>query len=875
MSQIQYRRAAQSTGFRPVSISGEGLARMREESARVIEGMRDQRDAEIEQRNRELAQQKEIQELEAAQRDRDYQIQSQNLNNTLTGLQLEARAQQQQYEQNAKDNAEMFKSISNLSTQAAKIYQDYVTEQDKKKVAEDLEFYKDNKAVVQGQTIVAEFGLNVADEANNVRLDTALAKGADPVAVQKQRNRSDRVLRDTAKAKAAYFYETHFEFDVAIPSIEKREKELRRPMTLPELRAHLVDVGEFTRKKFREEGGLRLKPGSMRTAIELEEKIINSIYTKRRNQELKNDKEFAITEATKTLTNNPAEFNTQIVPSIMSVHRAHDYDWAKTHDWIGGLATERGRDGNYRFTEEQLGGFIIQKGQAPYAEQWPNRFNDMMAARQKDDDTYRRQQIQADDLSYQEAEKNTLQFLVENPTKDHTDTAVAYFLDTYGKVPPSILKYQENYTVEARAKTRQIEQLETIPDGFIIKEQVEALKRLDATSGRELEKRFAAQEAKYNTGAFKEQSDSFKTVANGVTSFGSQKPNDPASVFLQEQMRAEYRKRVDQAVAGGADFNTAANTIAKQLADEVKAGARDQNSLWYRKASKSGGSTDFPNLTGGNVTAVEKARRNYQAIVKSVADKGLEATLDTPESILTKDEITAIVSGYGKPGFVVPTDVLAVTGMANGLDPFTVINRQIEALGDPNLLPLEPPPIINSINTTMNAQQRQELFNAVNGPKQRMRALHSSVGTTLNYRAGIPVASAVGATNPSPREVYDYLRELGVSDIHAKGILANIQGESGFQTDVMGDNGASGGLFQMYNDRYRKMELSVPDWRTNWKGQVKHALRDDTAPQFLQMQFNSPEEAADWFLENYERPAMEHRAGRKQLNRSFIPNLGF
>jgi hypothetical protein len=139
----------------------------------------------------------------------------------------------------------------------------------------------------------------------------------------------------------------------------------------------------------------------------------------------------------------------------------------------------------------------------------------------------------------------------------------------------------------------------------------------------------------------------------------------------------------------------------------------------------------------------------------------------------------------------------------------------------------------------------------------------------------LPQRSSMGGSNPTPRHAYDYMRSLGVSDIHAKGILANIAGESNFQTDVMGDNGMSGGLFQMYNDRYRKMERAVPDWRTNWRGQIEHALKDDTAPQYLQMRFNSPEEAADWFLENYERPAMEHRPGRRELNRTFIPNLGF
>ena len=132
------------------------------------------------------------------------------------------------------------------------------------------------------------------------------------------------------------------------------------------------------------------------------------------------------------------------------------------------------------------------------------------------------------------------------------------------------------------------------------------------------------------------------------------------------------------------------------------------------------------------------------------------------------------------------------------------------------------------------------------------------------------------AVNPTPRQAYDYMRALGVSDIHAKGILANIQGESGFQTgEDRGDGGMSAGLFQMYDTRKRAMIQAVPDWKTNWRGQIQFALQDDVAPEYLQMDFNSPEEAADWFMENFERPDPVHYGERRKLNRSFIPQLGF
>lgn len=876
MKQAQFRRSAQSGGFRPIQVSGAEISRMREESNRIIQGMRDARDADIQNRQQILQEVKENQRSEAAARERNYQIQQQNQQTKLSGLQAEARAQQEQFRIDQQAQADIFKNVAEFSKTATEAYGQYVKAKDEEIVSEEFRkavLNPENNSYINYISSVGEAYQDEEEEKRQSALDEAELKGGDSLGISKQRNLNNRQQRELNKALFTWTAKYRLP-QLQIEAVQRAEEQFGRRLTSEE-RAGVIQelTQEFFRKGF-EFNGVKLKPGTLRTTIDLVTESNQAFLARERGIDEKAERQRSIDNETKIITQNPAEFATNIVPAFQTVYRANGFDYAKAHDWFGGLATMRNPNGEFIFTLDQLANVQLPSDKKPYALARPGRFSEIQQARLEADNSYRRTQITSDNLAYQQAEQNYLKGFVENPTKAYAEEARDMFMNTYGRVPASVEKSLASYTIEAKAKAEQIEKLESIPDGFITQEAVNALSYLDINSARELDKRFAAQEAKYNSGVFKDQSDSFKTVANGVTSFGSQKPNDPASVFLQQEMRAEYRKRVDQAVAGGADFNTAANTIAQQLADEVKTGAKDPNSLWYRKASKPGGAADFPRLTGGNVTTVEKARRNYQAIVTSVKEKGLEGTLDTAESILTRDEIVSIVSGYGKPGFVVPTDVLAVTGMGNGLDPFTVINRQIEALGDPELQPLEPPAIINSVNSTMTEQQRQDLFNAVNGPKQRLRALHSSVGTQLNYRAGLPVASAT-ATKPTPREVYDYMRELGVSDTHAKGILANIEGESRFQPDVMGDNGMSGGLFQMYNDRYRKMELSVPDWRTNWKGQVRHALQDDSAPQYLQMQFNSPEEAADWFLENYERPAMEHRPGRRRLNRSFIPNLGF
>ena len=738
MKQVQYRRAAQSTGFRPVQISGAEISRMQQESARVVQGMRDVRDAEIKNRESILAQTKEDQREQERQEDRNYKISTQNLQQEISDIRRQSQEAQQQFANDQTANASILKSISSISQSAGAAYEKYVVAKEDEQISEALTKYLENPDDEILNTMRSELGLDALDEMKQSQIDQYVANGGDPLAAAKARNYSDRVNREVLKGKAAYFYQ--YKYGGLLQEARSKEEErLGRPMTSAELAGFMADTGRIVADKFRTEGGVNLKPGSMRTALEYREKIHQGVLTKARADELKHENQITIDTATSILTQNPAEFATNIAAEFQSVYRANGYDYKAAHDWYVSLSTMRGPDGKYLFTQDQLANVVLKAGEKPYALERPGRFASIQQARLEDDTKFRKEQIKAENLAYQEAEKNALQQLIDNPSQIRAEALMAYFRETYGKIPDSISKFAENYTVEAVSKATQIEELENMPDGFIIQEHVDALSRLDVQAGKRLDTRLQEQESKYNAGIFKQQSDAFKTVANGVTSFGTQKPNNSSSIFLQQEMRAEYRKRVDQAVAGGADFNTAANTIANQLETEVKAGARDPDSMWYRKPSKGGGATDFPNLSTGNVTAVEQARRNYQGIVKMIDEKGLEETLNTAESVLTRDEIMAIKKGYGQPGFVIPTDVLAVSGLGNGLDPFTIINRQILALGDSSVQPIEPPALIRNINETLSAEDRQSLFNAVNGPIQRVRALQKGAGTVArpsNLRAG-------------------------------------------------------------------------------------------------------------------------------------------
>jgi murein DD-endopeptidase MepM/ murein hydrolase activator NlpD len=121
-----------------------------------------------------------------------------------------------------------------------------------------------------------------------------------------------------------------------------------------------------------------------------------------------------------------------------------------------------------------------------------------------------------------------------------------------------------------------------------------------------------------------------------------------------------------------------------------------------------------------------------------------------------------------------------------------------------------------------------------------------------------PATSALPKSNKetvSMSSVSDYLKSKGMDDNHRRGILANIQGESSFMPGVLikDVNGLpSGGLFQHNGIRYDAMTKAVPDWQTNWQGQVDFALNEPAGRSYLAKPFKDVSAAiADW-LQNFE-----------------------
>jgi len=141
-------------------------------------------------------------------------------------------------------------------------------------------------------------------------------------------------------------------------------------------------------------------------------------------------------------------------------------------------------------------------------------------------------------------------------------------------------------------------------------------------------------------------------------------------------------------------------------------------------------------------------------------------------------------------------------------------------------------------------------------------------GASPAVAGGIPFSGDVnmggGAGTTTAGAVYNYLLSKGMSENHAKGLVANISRESGFKLGAHGDKGIGGsfGLFQwnMAAGRGGPMMAAVPDWKTNWKGQIDYALQEFTGPDYFKKNFATAGEAAHWWMANWEIPAASIQA---------------
>ena len=143
----------------------------------------------------------------------------------------------------------------------------------------------------------------------------------------------------------------------------------------------------------------------------------------------------------------------------------------------------------------------------------------------------------------------------------------------------------------------------------------------------------------------------------------------------------------------------------------------------------------------------------------------------------------------------------------------------------------------------------------------------SSPGSpTRSAAKGVPSSFKPKKGAVSVNEISSYLSSKGLDRNQILGILANIQGESGFQPGILGDGNTSGGLFQHHGPRFSNMVNAVgSDWQTDWKGQIDFALSEPAGAKYARISFRTPEAATEWWTRNFEVPKYADADVRKRV----------
>jgi len=170
----------------------------------------------------------------------------------------------------------------------------------------------------------------------------------------------------------------------------------------------------------------------------------------------------------------------------------------------------------------------------------------------------------------------------------------------------------------------------------------------------------------------------------------------------------------------------------------------------------------------------------------------------------------------------------------------------------------------------------------------------SSIGATFK---GMEREEGGGGLYVGANELNAYLLGYGIPSMHAAGIVANVERESGgFLISRKQFKGGPGrGLFQFEGTRLTAMKKYMKDnygneneWETNWEAQVDFLMQETNKNnyertmrnRFFMRNYSTPQEAAKGFMELVLRPAAWAREGAmkrmetKMQQLPFFRNLG-
>ena len=349
MARIQYQRAAQAGGYRPLQVDERNIARMREESSRQIEGMRQAANAEIQSR-RDIAQaMKEDAAYTARAEERNFQIQTQNTQREIAGLQAQAQRDVAQFNADAKATQTIFNSISSFSESASKIVEQIQKAQEEQKNSDERAEIAKNGIGIE-EAVKESVNTNLINTASvniNTAVDISNAKGGDQLAGAKVREADPGLNHRLTKNQLH-----HLSTEVYAQELHRFLQSKREQGGLQTAQEHSQALDEFDKFWFNQEYYKGINPKIYAEGLQwTREHQTKILATARRNETQDTEKRVSEKQVSTIQLSSATDLNQNVLAAFDTLKRIHTPKEAL--DKVVDALNVRTADGSFKFTVDQ------------------------------------------------------------------------------------------------------------------------------------------------------------------------------------------------------------------------------------------------------------------------------------------------------------------------------------------------------------------------------------------------------------------------------------------------------------------------------------------------------------------------------------------
>lgn len=791
MARLQYQRSAKPGGYRSQTKDDRNISRLRQETARQIEGMRQAASAEIQNRREVSRMMQEDATATSQQLQRNYEIQTQNTDRELRGLQAQARRDQEQFNIDQKANTAIFETLATLSSTAAKV----VNEQQKQREDEDYERDSFTPSTVDEQIADRnqEMLMRSADLNRLTGIEIAELNGADPLAATTLKLESPALGFDAAAGHFNQYANEQHE-DSRNAFFRAAEERMERPLTYEEkkelLGLHTAGVISLAKQAGVSARFLKRIMGT----IQQKDAAFLSVERKKK---LDADNEILVDKAlNNVLQSDPTRRNEVFITAFRNVSSVKGPEEALNLFQSKVFTAINPKTGKPYLSDEEIAQLpFFQNGvRTTMAEKYSDkqgnptgRYAEIQAERIKADLQFRKQQQDVDKVTNAEVEQELFRAFQANPTAKNAEESQRMFVALTGRESTMLANAAKHLTYEAQHRQNVISAASKLRDFELTPEVVAGVCSVDPTGCKPIKDRADTFNAKWNSQGYKDSKKALDKLVSGTTEIGNIKAGSSEELRMRAYLHAQLETRTAQ-YEQALGFEGARLKAGKELEDEYNANYRNnvEGNKFFRKVSKSG--VSYPYLPRGNVSAAEAVRTEIADLKATSIVNGLDQAIanyfqDNPE------RLAYIKNNYDKPTFQPTPQELALKGFGNGIPLHTVYNKGLASAGDSTVL--KSPLQSNGKDIVLTPAQLKIINNPLSGPQARLSVIRSVINPTAFQDHGTmrpgPIANAVRVQTTVSGEGFT---AEGLNDAYGRPIVfGSTEALSGFQKLIQLSNG--------------------------------------------------------------------------------------